>query len=99
KQTLIACVVALFYTTSSQAQTATITGSVKDKSTQETLIGVNILLEDTDPTIGTVTDPQGKFKLSAVPGSYNITATFVGYKAQTRFNVLLTSGNVNTINF
>ena len=99
KQIPLAYFVALFYVSPSQAQVATITGTVKDRSTQEMLIGVNIVLENTDPIVGTTTDPDGRFKLSAEPGSYNITATFVGYKAQTRFNVLLTSGNVNTINF
>lgn len=81
------------------AQTAVLTGTVRDKSTQELLPGVNIVLENTTPPVGASTDPDGVFKLNASPGSYNITATFVGYKGQTKFNVLLTSGNVNTINF
>lgn len=99
KKILIPCIAALLCVNFSYAQVATITGTVKDKSTQETLIGVNIVLENTEPTVGAVTDVDGNFRLNAEPGSYNITASFVGYKAETRFNVLLTSGNVNTISF
>jgi hypothetical protein len=74
-------------------------GTVKDKDTQELLTGVSIVIENTNPIISVVSDPDGTFKLITKPGSYNITATFVGYKSQTKFNVLLTSGNVNTLNF
>ncbi len=81
------------------AQTAVLTGTVRDKSTQELLPGVNIVLENTTPPIGASTDVDGVFRLNASPGSYNVTATYVGYKGQTKFNVLLTTGNVNTINF
>lgn len=96
---LLACLGALLFTSPSRAQLASITGNVKDRSTQEVLIGVSIVLENTDPLVGTTTDPDGRFRLGAAPGSYNITATFVGYKTQTRFNILMTTGNVNTINF
>ncbi len=81
------------------AQTAVLTGTVRDRSTQELLPGVNIVLENTTPPIGASTDDDGVFRLNASPGSYNVTATYVGYKGQTKFNVLLTTGNVNTINF
>ena len=99
KQILLVYLVTLLYVPPSAAQTATITGAVKDKSTQELLVGVSIVLENTEPLIGTTTDPGGIFRLNAAPGSYTITATFVGYKPQMKFNVLLTSGNVNTLNF
>ena len=81
------------------AQTASLTGTVRDKSTQELLPGVNIVLENTDPTIGAVSGTDGVFRLNATPGSYNVTASFVGYKSLTKFNLQLTTGNVNTISF
>src|SRR5688500_5891743 len=99
KPILLACFGVLLFGSPSSAQLASVTGSVKDRSTQEVLIGVSIVFDNTDPLVGTITDPNGRFRLDAAPGSYNITATFVGYKAQTKFNVLLTTGNVNTINF
>lgn len=77
--------------------TGTILGSVKDKRTQEVLIGVTVQVEGTNQ--GTTTDTEGKFKLSLPVGSYNLKATFVGYKATSKFNVVLTSGNAQQINF
>lgn len=88
-----------FLTVQAFAQTAIVTGTVRDRATQESLVGVGILVENTDPLIGTSSDIDGNFRLTVSPGSYNITATFVGYKPQTKFNVLLTSGNVSTLNF
>lgn len=81
------------------AQIATVTGTVRDKQTQELLVGVTVVIESTSPLLGSVSDAEGNFKLTTDPGSYNVTATFVGYKPQTIFNVLFTSGNINSINF
>jgi hypothetical protein len=82
-----------------QAQnTGTLTGTVKDKLTQEALIGVSIKLDGTE--IGTATDVDGNFRLSAIPPkAYNVVATYVGYGAQTKFNVVITTGNANQLNF
>ena len=94
----IALVFLLFTTMSIFAQnTGTILGIVKDKRTQETLIGVTVQVEGTNQ--GTTTDVDGKFKLNLPVGSYNLKATFVGYKAASQFNVVLTSGNAQQINF
>jgi hypothetical protein len=81
------------------AQTGKITGRVIDKASQETLIGVTLILENTSPPYGTSTDVEGKFTVTAPAGSYNITASFVGYKTLTKFNVPVSSGNINSINF
>ena len=99
KQILLAFFIALALSPSCRAQMASMAGTVKDKSTQELLVGVSIVLDNTEPLVGTTTDTDGRFRLNAEPGSYNVTATFVGYKPQVKFNVLLTSGNVNSISF
>lgn len=75
----------------------TILGIVKDKRTQEVLVGVTVQVEGTNQ--GTTTDTDGKFRLSLSVGSYNLKATFIGYKAESKFNVVLTSGNAQQINF
>lgn len=75
----------------------TILGIVKDKRTQEVLVGVTVQVEGTNQ--GTTTDTDGKFRLSLPVGSYNLKATFIGYKAESKFNVVLTSGNAQQINF
>jgi hypothetical protein len=69
---------------------------VRDKRTQETLIGVTVQIEGTTYT---TTDVDGKFKLTLPVGSYNLKASFVGYKTASKFNVVLTSGNAQQITF
>lgn len=79
-------------------RTGEIQGSIKDRKTQEALIGVTVQIEGLQK--GTQTDIDGNFKLSGVPvGSYNIKTSLVGYKAQTKFNIVVTSGNTNFVNF
>lgn len=79
-------------------KTGTIQGSVKDKNTLETLIGAIVKIEGT--TIGSATDIDGNFKISSIPvGSYTVKASLVGYKTETRFNVNVTSGNAQFLNF
>ncbi|WP_229598547.1 TonB-dependent receptor domain-containing protein [Runella zeae] len=86
-----------FFQTAWAQNNGTILGIVKDKRTQEALIGVTVQAENT--TLGTTTDVDGKFKLTLPVGSYNLKASFVGYKADSKFNVVLTSGNAQQINF
>lgn len=81
------------------AQTATITGTIRDKGTQEFLVGASIVIENSDPQVGASSDPDGTFKLTTAPGSYNITASLIGYKSLTRYNILVTSGNISTLSF
>jgi hypothetical protein len=79
-------------------RTGEIQGTVKDRKTQEALIGVTIQLEGSQK--GTQTDVEGNFKLTGVPvGSYNLKATFIGYKTQSKFNIVVNSGNANIVNF
>ncbi len=82
-----------------QAQnTGTLTGTVKDKLTQEALIGVTIRLEGAD--LGTTTDVDGNFRIAGIPPkSYNVAASYIGFTPQTRYNVVMTTGNANQLNF
>jgi hypothetical protein len=88
---LIVCSFAAF----SQGKTGTISGTVKDKNTQEMLIGASVSLENTQ--LGALTDVEGKFKLSGiVPKSYNIKIQYLGYVSKTIYNVVITTGNIQT---
>ncbi len=62
----------------------TITGTVKDSSTGEALIGATVMVEGT--SIGTITDVEGNFSISC-PDNATLTFTYVGYSAR---NVKLT---------
>lgn len=75
----------------------TVTGVVKDKNSQELLTGATVILEGT--SFGAQSDLEGKFKITGItPGSYNIKIQYVGYQSKTLFNVVVTSGNVQTFN-
>ncbi|WP_234572981.1 SusC/RagA family TonB-linked outer membrane protein [Rhodohalobacter sp. 614A] len=57
----------------------TITGTVTDGQTGEALPGANVAIQGT--TQGSSTDIDGNFIIEGVePGSYNLTASFIGYE-------------------
>lgn len=90
--------ISLFSVPAFAQKTGALSGSVRDKLTQEALIGVSIRLEDTE--LGAVTDVAGNFKIQGIlPKSYNVTATYVGYLPLTRYNVVITTGNASQLNF
>lgn len=80
------------------AQEGVITGTIRDVNTQEPLIGVSVLLVGSQ--LGTVSDESGKYRLDGVPlGSYTVQAAYLGYQPQSKFNINVTSGNVQILNF
>lgn len=73
-----------------------ITGTVIDKSTQLPLDAVSVKIENTE--WGSITDSAGRFRISNIdPKTYNIAFTKVGYKPYTIYNIVLTSGNENSV--
>jgi hypothetical protein len=76
-----------------QNNTQTIRGVVFDKQSQFNLPGVNIVLLNTDPIKGGVSDVNGKFKIENVaPNRYDVKVSFIGYKELIIPNVVVTSG-------
>ncbi len=64
-----------------QAQTQTIRGTVKDVDSQYPMIGVTVLVLDTNPLLGGVTDVNGLYEIKNVPvGRVNLKISFIGYK-------------------
>lgn len=61
------------------AQTHTIKGTVRDAVTGETLIGASVVYAQGK---GVTTDLDGQFSLQLPPGTYQLTVSYVGYKAQ-----------------
>jgi hypothetical protein len=90
---------ALFFVINSLwAQNGTLVGSAKDNLTQEPLIGATITIEGT--ALGAATDVAGNFRITNIPPkSYNVKITYLGYDAETRYNVVITTGNANFLNF
>jgi hypothetical protein len=96
KYYLALCVLVGFTLTNStfaQNPTQTIKGSIQDKQGQSPLIGATVIIINSNPTKGTVSDLNGKFKLTdVVPGRYDLKITFLGYKEIVLPNVLVTAG-------
>ena len=63
-------------------------GTVRDKDTQEALIGVSVIVVGSDPIIGVVTDLEGNYKLEIPVGSYNLEASYVGFAPLKKFNIV-----------
>ncbi|WP_299754267.1 TonB-dependent receptor [uncultured Pontibacter sp.] len=80
------------------AQTGLLTGTVRDRNTQEPLIGVSVQVVGTQ--LGTATNENGNFRIENIPvGSYTLQSSYIGYQPQSRFNVNVTVGNAQIISF
>lgn len=66
---------------SALAQERVVTGTVRDAETGETLIGVNITAA-TGPTLGTVTDIDGKYMIALPDTVMALQFSYVGYASQ-----------------
>ena len=78
--------------------TGSISGYVKDSKTGEPLIGVAVRLLDTQK--GAVTDINGYYQINDVEAkTYSIEASYVGFKTQTKYNLVVRSGGIPDVNF
>lgn len=78
-------------------QTATLSGSVTDSISDETLIGVNIVFSGT--TLGTATDLNGNYTVTDIPaGEYNIQISYVGYEKKLYTGIKFSAGEQKKLN-
>lgn len=78
--------------------TGGILGVVVDAETKMPLAGASVRVKELD--LGTFTDSTGRYYLRDIPaGSYSISASFVGFREESKFNIPVTSGNENEISF
>ena len=74
-------------------------GTIVDKHSQQPLFGVDVIVLDTSPLLGTSTDNNGNFKVSSVPvGRVTIKATLFGYNDILMSSLELTSGKELILN-
>ncbi len=79
------------------AQTlGSISGTVKDKNTQEELIGVALKFSGQE-TFVIVSDENGAFSLKIPVGKYNLETSHLGYLPYNIFNINLSSGNAQIL--
>ncbi|HEX2934348.1 MAG TPA: TonB-dependent receptor [Bacteroidales bacterium] len=91
---IITLLLIMFVSTSyGQSQfTQTIRGRIIDKDSKLPLPGANVLLINSTPVLGTVSDPDGNFRLTKIPvGRQGIQITFLGYKPATIQNLIVGS--------
>lgn len=76
-----------------------IKGTVVDAVSQIPLPGASVVIQDSQPTLGTITDAEGKFKLwNLNSGRYNVVVSFVGYEPFIFREVLVGSGKEVILN-
>ncbi len=80
------------------AQSGKMAGIVTDKDSGEPLVGVNIVLDGT--TMGAMTGIDGYYVILNVPvGTYNLHASYIGYKDVVLEGVRVSAGVTNDQNF
>ena len=88
---LLICVAALAQNTTS------ITGTVVDKNRQAPVAGITVQLNPVNRS--TVSDSAGNFSFANLnPGTYSILFSGVGFQQKTLSNVVITTGNIVTLN-
>ncbi|MBI3580403.1 MAG: carboxypeptidase-like regulatory domain-containing protein, partial [Ignavibacteriales bacterium] len=75
-----------------------ITGAIKDASTNEVVVGANVVIEGT--TLGGAADIKGAYYiLNVPPGTYNVIASAVGYARKIVRGVRVGSDQIVTLDF
>lgn len=83
-------IITIFFSLAANAQTGKIEGKIFDKSNNEPLPFVNVIIEGTN--IGSTTDLDGKFIFTGIePGYINLRASFVGYATLLSDDFLVTN--------
>ncbi len=78
------------------AQLGSISGTVTDGKSGETIIGANVVIDGT--TVGAATDIEGNFLIENVkPGVYNLNVSFITYKTHLIPDVVVEAGKKTTL--
>ena len=76
----------------------TVRGQVLDQQSQYPLIGASVLVLETNPPLGGITDINGYFKIEKVPvGVINLRISYLGYEEQVIPNVQVTIGKQTSL--
>lgn len=83
----------------SQVPTQLIRGKITDAETKVSLPGANIVLLNSDPLKGAISNDKGMFVIEKVPvGRHSLKVSYVGYKPAIIPEVLVTSGKECIVN-
>ncbi len=77
----------------------TVRGQIVDADTKIPLIGATIIIEGSNPIMGTTADFDGNFRLGKVPvGRHNFIVSYVGYESYSLSEILVSSGKEVVLN-
>lgn len=83
---LLLPVIMLFTVAGIHAQTGSVAGVIRDKKTQETIVGANVVIKGT--TLGAISDLDGRFTLANLKkGTYTLVVSFISYTTITLENI------------
>ena len=80
------------------SQNGTISGTIKEESNGELVIGA-VVMVDSLPKYGSVTDFDGKYSIKIPAGVYTITCHFTGYAAFSISQVKVVAGKNTPLDF
>ncbi|GAB5555079.1 MAG: carboxypeptidase-like regulatory domain-containing protein [Saprospiraceae bacterium] len=76
-----------------QELSQTVRGTILDQDNQQALIGAEVIVVDSAPLKGAITDENGQFRLTAVPvGRVTLQVSYLGYETTIIPNVVVTTG-------
>lgn len=82
-----------------QQFTATVKGQISDKDSKQPLMGVNIIVLNTNPPLGATTTEDGSFSIANVSvGRQSIKLSYVGYDDVVINELLIRSGKETVLN-
>ncbi|WP_345952590.1 TonB-dependent receptor [Mucilaginibacter sp. PAMB04168] len=62
----------------------TLSGTVRDAATGETLIGASVILQSPAGRLGTATNAYGFYSLTGTEGTYTLSVSYISYQATTK---------------
>lgn len=76
-----------------QSLTQTVRGNIVDQISKSPMPGATVMILDTEPIMGAVSDVRGDFKIPHVPlGTYTIRVSFMGYRDAILSQIQVNSG-------
>ena len=70
----------------------TIRGQVIDEDSKLPLIGVTVMIQDSSPPMGAITNTDGNFRIEKVPvGRVNLLLSYIGYEQKVIPNIVVNS--------
>lgn len=90
-------ILAILVNTAYAQKNGLITGVVLDANTKYALNAATILVNDS--LFSVQTDKSGRYKISLPIGTYRVSANYLGYLGDTKYNIVVGTGNAQIVNF